>query len=168
MQLAFNKPLHFHDKGFQLDWDFPEAKWVLVYYKNSQVKPWYKRVARSYRFNRWFKRKRKDSFSNLANFLYPQVILFVFPSWVSLPKKIIVPLKVTILRTYEPQVKAHVPLLNLPTNSLEQVRSDLKVNLVLDYRLYRFETQLPSLTTPSFNNDLYTDFLNFKNNANTK
>lgn len=95
----FVQPNHWHDKGFTLLFDFPEARWVLIRFVNGQKKPWYKITERKYRFKRWFFRKRRDKFSNIANLRSPQVILYVFPWFIAIPKKIIVPMRVKYLRT---------------------------------------------------------------------
>lgn len=79
----------FHDKLFTLSWE-SDARWVLVFYRNGQSKPWYKRPGRGYRFKRWFVKKGNDQFQNLANFNAPHATLFFFPFLISFPKRKVV------------------------------------------------------------------------------
>jgi len=78
----------YHDKLFKLSWS-SDAKWVWVHYHNGQTKSWYKRPGRSYRFQRWVKRKGTDSFQNLANFKSPQVVLYFVSSFFSISRKVV-------------------------------------------------------------------------------
>jgi hypothetical protein len=111
-----------HDKLFTLEWDLPNVKWVLIHYVNGQSKPWYKKVERSYRFRRWFIRKPKGTFSNIANFRRPFVEAYLFSHWISIPKKVVIPLHVNYL---------NVDDLPLQTSelSLEVSPQDLQVEL---------------------------------------
>ncbi len=86
-----------HGELFTLEWAIPEAKWVMVFFKNGQTKPWYKKIERPYRFKRKFRKKANDSFSNLANFKHPYIVFYVFTHLFSWPKKIIVPMQVNHL-----------------------------------------------------------------------
>ena len=95
----FVQPDHWHDKGFTLLFDFPEATWVLIRFVNGQKKPWYKITERNYRFKRWFVRRNQGKFSNIANLRSPQVILYVFPWFIAIPRKIVVPMHVQYMRT---------------------------------------------------------------------
>ncbi len=94
----FTKPNHWHDKGFTLEYDFPEAKWILIWFKNGQRKPWYKITERSYRFKRWFFRKSVGKFSNIANLGSPQIVIYAFPWFVAIPKKIFIPMHVQYMQ----------------------------------------------------------------------
>jgi hypothetical protein len=90
MMRQIDAPSHcFHDKLFTLSWT-SDARWVLVYYRNGQSKPWYKRPGRGYRFKRWFVKKGNDQFQNLANFNSPRATLFFFPFLISFPKRKVV------------------------------------------------------------------------------
>ena len=166
MQNSFNKPLHFHDKGFSLAWEIPEAKWVLVYFKNSQTKPWYKCVKRRYLFKRWFVRKSHDSFSNLANFSFPQVVLYVFNSTLSIPRKVVVPMNVTILRVDEPEVKTSLPIVDFQPNSIYVINSAVPhFEIEQDYVLNYINLNTPEIYGPSVSNNFAADFEIFKNNT---
>lgn len=88
MQIITPK-INFHDKLFTLSWE-SDARWVLVFYRNGQNKPWYKRPGRNYRFKRWFVKKGSDQFQNLANFNSPKATLFFFPFLISFPKRKVV------------------------------------------------------------------------------
>lgn len=76
----------FHDKLFRVSWT-SSARWVLIYYKNGQKKPWYKSPGRGYRFQRWFLKKGVDDFKNLGNFNYTKVKFYFFPRFISFPIK---------------------------------------------------------------------------------
>ena len=99
----FTEPLHWHGKGFTLRWDFPNAWLVLVHFHNVEKKAWYRRTERAYRFQRWFLKKGKDQFQNLANFRKPEMCLFVFQGFSPFPEKIHIPMDVRILRVQEPE-----------------------------------------------------------------
>jgi hypothetical protein len=102
-----------HDKGFSLQWDYPEVKFVLVHFKNGQKKRWYKRTERAYRFKRWFLRKSKDSFSNIANYNSQFITLYLFSWYILFPKKVIVPMNVGALKVYEPESLFAMPVANV-------------------------------------------------------
>lgn len=99
-----------HDKGFTLQWDYPEAKFVLVNFRNGQNKRWYKRTERAYRFKRWFLRKGKDSFSNIANYNAQFVTLYLFSWYFSFPQKVIIPMNVGALKVHEPESLFALPV----------------------------------------------------------
>ncbi len=105
----FQEPRLWHGKGFTLNWDFPGAWLVLVYYHNGEKKPWYRRTERSYRFKRWFLKKGKDRFQNIAAFQSPEVRMFVFAGFSPIPEKMIVPMEVGILRVREPESEPSLP-----------------------------------------------------------
>lgn len=100
----FTEPLLWHGKGFTLSWDFPRAWAVLLHFHNGEQKPWYRRTERNYRFRRWFLKKGKDRFQNIASFQRPEIRLFVFSGFSLLPKKMVIPMEVRILRVSEPEV----------------------------------------------------------------
>lgn len=102
-----------HDKGFTLQWDYPEVKFVLVHFRNGQEKRWYKRTERAYRFKRWFIRKSKDSFSNIANYNSQVITLYLFSWYLSFPKKVIVPMNVGALKVHEPESLFTMPVANV-------------------------------------------------------
>ena len=104
-------PSHcFHDKLFTLSW-LSDARWVLIYYRNGQSKPWYKRPGRGYRFKRWFIKKGNDQFQNLANFQSPQVVMYFFFSLIAWPRKVVKQWSVTHLEVApsDYQLKEHAP-----------------------------------------------------------
>jgi hypothetical protein len=102
-----------HDKGFSLQWDYPEVKFVLVHFRNGQKKRWYKRTERAYRFKRWFLRKGKDSFSNIANYNAQFVKLYLFSWYISFPQKVIIPMNVGALKVHEPESLFAMPVGNV-------------------------------------------------------
>jgi hypothetical protein len=99
----FSEPVQWHGKGFTLNWDFPRAWWVLVYYHNGESKPWYHRTERSYRFRRWFSKSGQDRFQNIANFNRPWIVLYVFRGFSFWPDRYQLPMDVRILRVHEPE-----------------------------------------------------------------
>jgi hypothetical protein len=109
-----------HDKGFTLKWDYPEVKFVLVHFRNGQKKRWYKRTERAYRFKRWFLRKGKDSFSNIANFNAQFVTLYLFSWYISFPKKVMIPMNVGALKVHEPE-----SLFAMPVAIVKDLHTDL-------------------------------------------
>lgn len=137
MKFTFRQALHYHDKGFTVDWEVPSAKWVLIYYRNSQEKPWYRRTERPYRFKRFFIRKPIDTFSNLANFNSPFIRLYVFYSWLAWPIRKDIPMKVQLLRVTEPAVEVAL-------DSLAVIKSRI------DLRNLMNTPSIPSIHTASF------------------
>jgi len=113
-----------HGELFTLEWAILNVKWVLVFFRNGQTKPWYKKVERPYRFQRWFRKKANDSFSNLANFRHPYVVLYVFPRLVSWPKRIIVPMQVN-----------HLSIHDLPLQTSNQPLRVSRPNVSIDVKL---------------------------------
>ncbi len=110
-----------HDKGFTLQWDYPEAKFVFVNFRNGQNKRWYKRTERAYRFKRWFLRKGKDSFSNIANYNAPFITLYLFSWYISFPKKVIIPMNVGALKVHEPESLFAMPVANVKDLNADMV-----------------------------------------------
>ncbi len=113
----FSEPVQWHGKGFTLNWDFPDAWWVLVYYHNGESKPWYHRTERPYRFRRWFSKRGQDRFQNIANFKRPAIDLFVFSGLSFWPVRLRLPMHVRILRVNEPEA-----VLNEPTMVSEKLQ----------------------------------------------
>ncbi|MFN5318362.1 MAG: hypothetical protein ACK5CY_05940 [Bacteroidia bacterium] len=104
---TFKHWLHWHDKAFTLSWDMPRVWAVLVYFKNGQQRYfWFKRTERPYRFKRWFLRKGKDQFKNIANINSPAITLYIFRGFRFWPQKITLPMRVDALRVREPE--AHI------------------------------------------------------------
>ncbi|MFM9051804.1 MAG: hypothetical protein ACKOKF_05735 [Bacteroidota bacterium] len=91
-----NLPLQ-HDQLFTLEWELKGYKWLLIRYHNGQKKKWYRSTERPYRFKRWFFGKQQGSFSNLANLFSPKIEAYLFPWYLSWPKKITIPLQVSRL-----------------------------------------------------------------------
>jgi hypothetical protein len=123
----FMKQTHWHDKGFTLTWDFPDTKWVLLRFINGQKKPWYKFTERKYRFKRWFFLNNPGKFSNIANIESPRVVLYAFPWYISIPKKVVIPMNVQhlVLETMPLQMQ-DIPLhVNnaLPPETHSQIRT---------------------------------------------
>jgi hypothetical protein len=117
-----------HDKGFTLQWDYPEAKFVLVHFRNGQKKRWYKRTERAYRFKRWFLRKGTDSFSNIANYNAPFITLYLFSWYISFPQKVIVPMNVGALKVHEPESLFAMPVARVKDFNAEMVHPTSQLN----------------------------------------
>ena len=117
-----NKPF-WHDKAFTLEWQLEDCKWVLIHYINGQKKRWYKRTERSYRFKRWFIKKNKDEFSNLANIHFPKVVVYIFPWYVSWPKKKVIQMVVKSLYIQENPMKVYTPKSTINSPSIDLISS---------------------------------------------
>ncbi len=114
----FKHSLHWHDKAFTLSWDLPHVWLVLVYFKNGQHRHfWFKRTERPYRFKRWFLRKGKDQFRNIANINSPSISLYIFRGFRFWPQKITLPMRVDALRVREPEthILTKEPKINMIT-----------------------------------------------------
>lgn len=118
----FSKPIHWHGKGFSLQWDFPNAWLVLVHFANGEQKRWYKRTERPYRFRRWFFRKGKDRFQNIANLHHPLITLYVFSGFSPFPKTKTIPMEVHALRVQEPEAALVKPMVK---SALPHFRKEL-------------------------------------------
>jgi hypothetical protein len=117
----FQEPRLWHGKRFTLHWDFPGAWLVLVYYHNGEKKPWYRPTERPYRFRRWFLKKGKDRFQNIAAFHRPEIRLFVFSGFSPIPEKMIVPMEVGILRVREPEAEPSLPQMQPSTPTVHSL-----------------------------------------------
>jgi hypothetical protein len=93
-QFSNKSNFFWHDKSFQLLWSYKDCLFVVVHYKNSQKKSWYRSTERNYRFQRFFIKKNVDKFSNIANIASPKVVLYLFYWFILFPKKIIIPMNV--------------------------------------------------------------------------
>ena len=80
-------PTLWHRQLFRVRFDAGQAKAVLIRYHNGNVKPWYIRTARSYRFRRWWWKKSVDTFINLANINRPEITFWIIRSWFRRPEK---------------------------------------------------------------------------------
>jgi hypothetical protein len=170
---SFSKNIHWHGKGFSLEWNFPSSWLVIIHFHNGETKPWYRRTERPYRFRRWFFRKGKGRFQNLANFRHPFVKLFVFRGWSPFPVVLKIPMEVRILRVQEPEAR----ILN---NGLKAVLSPFRKVLMpmhLQHPQARIKSDgpkikgngiifKPSAITPNFhsNSKLEADFFTYRNN----
>ncbi|MFN4852880.1 MAG: hypothetical protein ACK5JC_00510 [Bacteroidota bacterium] len=99
----------YHDKAFTLEWNLSHCKWILIRFFNSQRKAWYHSTERNYRFRRLFFGKAKGSFTNLANIHSPFIEVFVFPYWISLPKKHLLPMQVNRLVIHDLPLQTDLP-----------------------------------------------------------
>ena len=164
----FSKPVHWHGKGFSLQWKFPAAWLVLVHFTNGEKKRWYKRTERSYRFRRWFWRKGEDRFQNIANLQHPFISLFIFSGFSPFPKKLLIPMEVRALRVHEPELqlaepnmetalpgfkkKLHEALVRMAKPGIRhpaiRIKTDLSplsaTSLQADFELFKQEHSLPS------------------------
>lgn len=153
---------HWHDKGFTLQWDYPEVKFVLVNFRNGQKKRWYKRTERAYRFKRWFLRKGKDSFSNIANYNAQFITLYLFSWYISFPKKVIVSMNVGALKVHEPESLFAMPAANVkdlnadlvhPSSHLIQPKPPAFINgIILKNEGLVFSHSIENRLSESFNN----------------
>jgi len=122
----FSEPVHWHGKGFSLDWNFPGAWLVLIHFDNGERKAWYRRTERAYRFRRWFFKKGKDRFQNIANFKKPEICLYVFKGFSPFPEKICLPMDVRLLRVREPEASIQRPQATKFSNAVKIARPSIK------------------------------------------
>jgi hypothetical protein len=130
-----NSNQFYHEQKFTLQWNFPEARWVIVRYVNGNkrvVLPivtdsskqvvdgseykilnfllWLSRKKiRSYRYKRLFFRKAKDEFSNIANFQSQKVKLLIISTQFPWFRNITVPMSVRLLRLKENKMNVKIP-----------------------------------------------------------
>jgi hypothetical protein len=93
-----------HQKAFSIRLNISEAKRILIWYHNGNRKPWWLRTDRAYRFRRLTWLKAPFVFRSIANENSQGLILWVFTGWLTLPKKIFVPLKVGRLSLLQPNL----------------------------------------------------------------
>jgi hypothetical protein len=138
-----NNNQFYHEQKFTLQWNFPEARWVIVRYVNGNkrvVLPivtdsskevvdgseykilnfllWLSRKKiRSYRYKRLFFRKAVDEFTNIANYRSQHIKLYVIGSKFPWFKTVNVPMHVTLFRIEESNLNVHAeePRLAHPT-----------------------------------------------------
>lgn len=132
-----NKLPFLHDQLFRLQWNIPRCSWILIHYRNSQRKPWYKRTERPYRFKRWFLRGPKGTFSNIANIDAPRITVYIFRYYLCFPQKVVIPLRVGRMEIREGRLTTMIPEMFFQTGSLhlrEAELPDLKASLRLTSR----------------------------------
>jgi hypothetical protein len=160
----FTEPVHWHGKGFSIDWNFPGAWLVLIHFDNGERKAWYRRTERAYRFRRWFFKKGKDRFQNIANFKKPEVCLFVFKGFSPFPEKIRLPMDVRLLRVREPEALIQRPQAVTFSNAVKIARPSIKAEMP-DVKVRIPAVQLrPSITKSihSVSERLNRDFQSYK------
>jgi hypothetical protein len=168
-QWQFSAPVQWHGKGFSLSFDFPGAWLVLLHFDNGERKAWYRRTERPYRFRRWFFRKGKSRFQNIANVLSPEVRLYVFRGFSPFPEKILVPMDVRLLRVREPeaQIQDMQPVKpSLPVSVLRPFIRNSKPSLAFRTPALQIRDLTAGLSQ-SFSESLKQDFLSFKEKKQT-
>ncbi len=153
--------MFWHDKLFVLNWRL-NAKWVLVYFKNGQTKRWWKRTERPYRFKRWFVKSAQGSFSNLANYNHPYIIVYVFSSFFPWPTKRIIPMHVRRFQSAAMPVQMHptkaeitLQHANVKSMGVQTKDTSCQVNEVgLNMKLVLPQVHIPKLEIINLNLDL--------------
>ena len=164
-----SEPIQWHGKGFSLSFDFPGAWLVLISFDNGERKAWYRRTERPYRFQRWFWRKGKDQFQNIANVRSPEVILFVFKGFSPSPEKIVVPMDVRLLRVREPEAFLQHPQTVKPVLPLRILKPGIltgKPSAAGRIPALHIRESAAGLSL-SFSENLQQDFLSFKQQYKT-
>lgn len=114
MRIAVSPPVAlWHRQLFRLDFEVEGAKAVVIRYHNGNTKPWYMRTRRRYRFKRWFWRKPKDTFRNLANEDQPWIDLWIIHSWTTWPKHTRIRLNVGQIEIGQTDMTPQVPAMHL-------------------------------------------------------
>ena len=153
-QFKHNNNQFYHEQKFTLQWNFPEARRVVVRYVNGNkrvVLPiitdsskqvidgskyrlanaffWiFRRKIRSYRFKRVFVRNSQDEFSNIANFRSQHIKLYIIGSKFPWLKVVNVPMHVTLLRFEESKLNVYVEEFRLAQPSFSTIINNLHVN----------------------------------------
>ena len=153
-QFKDNNNRFYHEQKFTLQWNFPEARWVVVRYVNGNrriILPivtdsskqivdgskykfvntflWiFRKKTRKHRYKRLFFRKPIDEFTNIANFRSQYIKLYIIGSKFPWLKVVNVPMHVTLLRIEESNLNVHVEELRLTHPSLNTRVSDVEVN----------------------------------------
>lgn len=168
--------VYYHEQKFTLQWDFPDARWVVVKYVNGNrrvILPivtdsskqivdgskykfvnaflWiFRKKTRKHRYKRLFVRKPVDEFTNIANYRFQHIKLYVIGSKFPWFKIVNVPMHVTLLRIEESNLNVHVeePRLAHPTMtasgaSFEVNESDVSIENS------NFKVVIPNMNTQS-------------------
>ena len=153
-QFKDNNNQFYHEQKFTLQWNFPEARWVVVRYVNGNklvVLPIitdsskqvidgskyrlanaffgiFRRKIRSYRFKRVFVRNSQDEFSNIANFRSQHIKLYIIGSKFPWLKVVNVPMHVTLLRFEESKLNVNVEEFRLAHPTVNTRVANVEVN----------------------------------------
>ena len=171
-QFKDNKNRFYHEQKFTLQWDFPEARWVVLKYFNGNKRVilpivtdsskqiadgsrfkilnsilWiFRKKKRSYRYKRFFVFKSKDEFTNVANFQSQFIQLYIvnanFP-WVNSVK---IQMHVQLLRIAESKINICDVLVDVAHQDYQSIKTELEV--IPSYSSFEntdFEVQLPIL-----------------------
>jgi len=130
-----NNNQFYHEQKFTLQWNFPEARWVIVRYVNGNKRVilpivtdsskqvvdgskykflnsflWiFRKKTRKYRYKRLFVRRPVDEFTNIANYRNQHITLYLINSSFPWIKSERVQMNVRLLRLEEIKLNVEIP-----------------------------------------------------------
>ena len=130
-----NNNQFYHEQKFMLQWNFPEARWVIVRYVNGNKRVilpivtdsskqvvdgskykflnsflWiFRKKTRKYRYKRLFVRRPVDEFTNIANYRNQHITLYLINSSFPWIKSERVQMNVRLLRLEENKLNVEIP-----------------------------------------------------------
>lgn len=173
-QFKDNNNRFYHEQKFTLQWNFPEARLVVVRYVNGNKRVvlsiitdsskqvidgskyrfanaffWmFRKKIRSYRYSRLFVRNAQDEFSNIANFRSQYIKLYIIGSKFPWLKVVNVPMHVTLLRIEESNLNVHVEELRLAHPSMNTRVANVDVNQSdVSIENSNFKIEIPTIKT---------------------
>ncbi len=166
--------VYYHDQKFTLQWNFPDARWVVLKYVNGNKRVilpivtnsnkqvvdgskykflnfllWLSRKRRrSYRYKRIFWRQGNDEFTNIANFRSQNVKVYIINSGIPWVKSIRIPLSVKLLRLEENKINVEMPTAHISPLEFKVMKAEaILKDLVLNVKNSELEVQLPVIDT---------------------
>ncbi len=162
----------YHEQKFTLQWDFPEARKVVVKFVNGNKRvvlpivtnsnkqvidgsryKWlnsflwlFRKKTRSYRYQRIFIRKGTDEFSNIANFRSQQVKLYIISYGFPFVKSVKVPMQVRLLRLTENKMNVRLSAVQLNPLDFSVKRTSPRISVPSSQlSINDFEILLPTV-----------------------
>ena len=173
-QFKDNNNRFYHEQKFTLQWNFPEAKWVVVRYVNGNrrvILPivtdsskqivdgskykfvntflWiFRKKTRKHRYKRLFFRKPIDEFTNIANFRSQYIKLYITGSKFPWLKVVNVSMHVTLLRIEESNLNVYVEELQLAQPTMKTRIANVEVNRSdVSIENSNFKVVIPNMNT---------------------
>jgi hypothetical protein len=127
--------VYYHEQKFTLQWNFPNARWVILRYVNgnrrvilpivtdsskqvvdgskykflNSILWFFRKKTRKHRYKRLFVRKPVDEFTNIANYRYQHITLYSINSSFPWIKSERVQMHVKLLRLEENKLNVEIP-----------------------------------------------------------
>jgi hypothetical protein len=168
--------VYYHEQNFTLQWNFPDARWVVVKYVNGNrrvILPivtdsskqivdgskyklvnaflWiFRKNTRKHRYKRLFIRNPIDEFTNISNFRSQHIKLYVIGSKFPWCKTVNVPMHVTLLRIEESNLNINVEELRLAHPTMTARGGSVEVNgSDVSIENSNFKAVIPDMNTQS-------------------